>query len=108
MPAEKLAEFGTFSGRFHVMFGMWIKKWSKIRGIARHKVCMVLPISLLFEQNLPTFRALSTRAYHLFSDHVDKYQNYRNFCTPLSSLLMVSVRTPPAFSVLKENYIMKM
>ena len=34
------------------------KKWSIIRGIARHKVCMVLPnISLLFEQNLPPFRA---------------------------------------------------
>ena len=32
---------------------MWIKKWSRIRGIARHKVCMVLPISLLFEQNPP-------------------------------------------------------
>ena len=26
MTAEKLAEFGTFSGKFHVMFGMWIKK----------------------------------------------------------------------------------
>ena len=31
------------------------KKWSRIRGIFRHKVCMVLPISLLFEQNLPLF-----------------------------------------------------
>ena len=45
------------------MFGMWIKKWSRIRGIARHKVSMVLPISLLFEQNLPPFRALSANAY---------------------------------------------
>ena len=35
------------------MLGMWIKKWSRIRGIVRHKVSMVLPISLLFEQNLP-------------------------------------------------------
>ena len=32
---------------------MWIKKWSRIRGTARNKVCVVLPISLLFEQNLP-------------------------------------------------------
>ena len=38
---------------------MWIKKWSRIRGIARHKVCTVLPISLLLEQNLPLVRALS-------------------------------------------------
>ena len=29
------------------------KKWSRIRGIARHKVCMVPSISLLFEQNPP-------------------------------------------------------
>ena len=42
------------------MFG----KWSRIRGIARHfKVCMVLPISLLFEQNLPPFRAESAGPY---------------------------------------------
>ena len=42
------------------MFGMWIKKWSRIRGIARHTVCMVLPISLLFEQNLPVPRFTCT------------------------------------------------
>ena len=46
------------------MFGMWIKKWSRIRGIARHKVCMVLPISLLFEQNLPPFQAISANSYY--------------------------------------------
>ena len=40
-----------------------VKKWSRIRGIARHKVCMVLPISLLFEQNLPPFRAESAGPY---------------------------------------------
>ena len=30
-----------------VTAGLWLKKWSRILGIARHKVCMVLPISLL-------------------------------------------------------------
>ena len=49
------------------MFGMWIKKWSRIRGIARHKVCMVLPISLLFKQNLPPFRAESAGPYRTLS-----------------------------------------
>ena len=39
------------------------KKWSRIRGNARHKVCMVLPISLLFEQNPPPFRAESAGPY---------------------------------------------
>ena len=57
MPAEKLAEFGTFSGKFHACLVhvqcMWMKKWSRIRGIARHNVCMVLPISLLFEHYPP-------------------------------------------------------
>ena len=53
LSADKLAEFGTFSGKFHACLYVDIKKWSRNRGIARHKVCMVLPISLLFEQNLP-------------------------------------------------------
>ena len=59
MPAEKLAEFGTFSGKFHACLVCGQRNWSRIRGIARHKVHMVLPISLLFEQNLPPFRAES-------------------------------------------------
>ena len=51
------------------MFGMWIKKWSRIREIARHTVCMVLPNSLLLEQNLPPFRALSATRQCLMGSH---------------------------------------
>ena len=39
------------------------KKCSRIREIVRHKVCMILPILLLFEQNLPPFRAESAGPY---------------------------------------------
>ena len=45
------------------MFGLWKKKWSRIRGIARPKDCVVLLISPLFKQNLPPFRALSAHPY---------------------------------------------
>ena len=67
MPAEQnlitIGRIRYFFWYVSCMFGMWIKKWSRIRGIARHKICMVLPFSLLFEQNLPPFRALSANAY---------------------------------------------
>ena len=33
------------------------KDWSRIQGSSCHEICMVLPISLLFERNLPIFRA---------------------------------------------------
>ena len=44
------------------MFGMWIKKWSRIQGSACHKVCIILPISMLFERNLPIFEQYPSRA----------------------------------------------
>ena len=56
---RKIGRIRYFFWKVSCMFGMWIKKWSRIRGIVRHTVCMVLPIALLFEQNLPPFRALS-------------------------------------------------
>ena len=39
------------------------KKWTRIPGIARHKVCMAFPISPLFEQNPPPFPAESAGPY---------------------------------------------
>eukprot|EP00117_Sycon_ciliatum_P004963 scpid98884/ scgid9107/ len=37
--------------------------WSRIQGSACDKVCMVLPISLLFGQKLPIFLASSAKGY---------------------------------------------
>ena len=45
------------------MLGMRIKKCSRIQGSAFHKIGIVLPISLHFEQNLPISRALSATGY---------------------------------------------
>ena len=56
---------------------MWIKKWSRIRGIARHKVCMALPFSLLFDG----------RICHLF-EHYPHTPIQRSHC-PIRS------RSPP-------------
>ena len=46
----------------------------------RHKVCMVLPISLLFEQNLPPFRAESAGGRHLLGAgiHCAKVSDFSN------------------------------
>ena len=46
----------------------------------------------------------------VFSDHVhvDKHQNYRNCCTSLCFILLGSIRTPSAFSVIKVKSIMNL
>ena len=64
------------------MFGMWIKKWSRIRGIARHKVSMVLPISLLFKQNPPVPSSTRSKQIYIQILHSNESNKSHSAVTP--------------------------